>query len=37
MRSEILSNIAPKIPHPTATNYPENAGVATVASKTSKA
>jgi hypothetical protein len=36
MRSDILSNIAPKIPNTIATNYPKNAGVATTAPKASE-
>jgi hypothetical protein len=35
--ADILSNIATKVSHPIATNYSENAGVATTASKISKA
>jgi hypothetical protein len=36
MRSDILSNIAPKIPNTIATNYPKNAGVATTAPNASE-
>jgi hypothetical protein len=34
--ADILSNIATKISHAIATNYPQNASVATTASKTSE-
>jgi uncharacterized protein YfiM (DUF2279 family) len=34
--ADILSNIATKISHPIATNYPKNAGMATTTSKASE-